>query len=269
MNSSDKLKQEFKDLYENSISGIGLTVSLLNDDNIYIWRASFIGPRDSYYRNGIFYIKILFSKVYPYKAPVIQFLTPIYHPNVNPKNDECDSLGDVSVNVLNFWKPSISVKEMLTKFYSIFYSPNIYCSYSIEMANEYNQNRTLYDKKVAYFTKKYANPMNGLKNLKQISEKGYWDFSCNENDLNPVISTSSGLDYYGNTNDNIFTLFFSVNGGPYIPIQCKSSELTKDVVQRVIDNCGLKIEKEVLCIKNAIRLNLSNPIGGHFPKNND
>ena len=95
------------------------------------------------------------------------------------------------------------------------------------------------------------------------------DFSCNENDLNPVISTSSGLYYYGNTDDKIFTLFFSVNGGPYIPIQCKSSELTKDVVQRVIDNCGLKIEKEVLCIKNAIRLNLSNPIGGHFPKNND
>ena len=137
------------------------------------------------------------------------------------------------------------------------------------MANEYNQNRTLYDKKVAYFTKKYANPMEGLKNLKQFSEKGYWDFSCNENDLNPVISISSGLDYYDNTGDNIFTLFFSVNGGPYIPIQCKSSELTRDFVQRVINNCGLKIEKEVLCIKNAMRLNLSNRIRGHFPKNND
>ena len=64
----------------------------------------------------------MFSKVYPYKAPVIQFLTPIYHPNVNPNNDGCDSLGVVCVNVLNFWKPSIRVREMLTKFYSIFYS---------------------------------------------------------------------------------------------------------------------------------------------------
>ena len=76
--------------------------------------------------------------------------------------------------------------------------------------------------------------MNCLKNLKQFSGKDYCDFSCNENDLNPVISISSGIDNYNYTNDNIITLFFSVNGGPYIPIQCKLSELTRDVVQEIL-----------------------------------
>ena len=37
MNSSERLKQEFDDLNDDPISNLGLVVSLMNDDNIYIY----------------------------------------------------------------------------------------------------------------------------------------------------------------------------------------------------------------------------------------
>ena len=53
---------------------------------------------------------------------------------------------------------SMKIKEILIRIYAIFFWPNPGSSYSKEMADEYNNNRPLYETKAKFFTIKYANP---------------------------------------------------------------------------------------------------------------
>ena len=108
----------------------------------------------------MFFIEILLPKDYPNSHPMVYFIIPIYHINVNSskygKNGE--PLGNVSFSTINIWKPENTIKKLLIDLYAIFYWPNPKSAYSIERAREYQQNNALYKKKVKYFTKKYATP---------------------------------------------------------------------------------------------------------------
>ena len=112
------------------------------------------------YAKGIFYLEINFSEDYPNRKPEIHFITPIYHPNVNiHKSGSCSPpLGSIYYTTVNCWNPSTSIIKALTDLYAIFYWANPDCCFSPKMGNEYKINRPLYEKKVEYFTKKYAIP---------------------------------------------------------------------------------------------------------------
>ena len=155
-----RLYNEFRDLNHNPISSLHITVGLVKDNDIYKWIVCLLGPKDTPYANGIFYLHLIFPKDYPEKCPEIVFLTRIYHLNVNPWKSYmpgAEPVGHVSVSFINWWKPETTPREILTRLYSIFYCPNPESCYGLEREKEFRFNRSLYMLKVCYFTKKYAN----------------------------------------------------------------------------------------------------------------
>ena len=177
-----RIKEEFNDIRHNRIGNIGVTVGLLDENNIFEWKATLKGPNDTSYNGGLFAIKIKFQYNYPETPPEICFQNPIYHVNVNPfrpKKDGDESLGHVSLNILKYWKPEYTIKEVLTHLFVCLTRPNPDCSdnYGLEKANEFRNNKALYDEKVKYFTKKYASPID-YKNYFNIDSD--WDFSVNK-----------------------------------------------------------------------------------------
>ena len=132
--SSEKIMQEFKNLANNPLANMGITVGLPDDDNIFRWTITLLGPKDTSYRGSLFWVEIIFPKLYPEQAPKIIFHTPIYHPNVNIRQSSISQLGQVAYKAINNWKPSYSIREILTKLYSIFYFPNLDLAYSLEIA---------------------------------------------------------------------------------------------------------------------------------------
>ena len=159
----------------NPISNCGVTVGLINENDPTRWRVSLLGPKDTSYRGGLFYLSIQFPPDYPDKAPEVCFLTPIYHVNVNPRvptrpGDE--SLGHVCISTLNWWKPEYKMREVLSNIFGLFYMANPDSPYGMERANELRYQRALHEEKIKYFTKKFAS--------NQKSNKEYydsWDFS--------------------------------------------------------------------------------------------
>ena len=101
MSSTQKLKKEFEEFKDNAIINLGITVGLIEKHNYHKWKATLLGPKDSSYKGGLFYLELLFPEEYPNKVPEIRFLTPIYHINVNSKNKPDCPLGLLNINSVN------------------------------------------------------------------------------------------------------------------------------------------------------------------------
>ena len=176
-NSLDRLRKEYNDLKERGFvvgfcfySGFNL-LPLENPNNFYEWRISMKGPDDSPYSGGLFYIKILFPQNYPERQPECFFETPFYHINVNPNKQLKEHLGRIDTTLLNWWRPKNRMRELIYDLFSFFFFANPDSPYGLERANLYRNNRYLFDKRVKYFTKKYANPSLPYKKYES------WDFS--------------------------------------------------------------------------------------------
>ena len=174
-----RIMKEFIDLKENPISNCGITVDLM-DDNYREWKVSLLGPKDTSYRGGLFFLSIKFPESYPNSAPEVCFLTPIYHVNVNPKapkttGDGVESLGHVCISTLNWWKPEYTIREVLTNIFALFYMQNPDSPYGLDRAEEFRENRPIFEEKIKKFTKKYADPLNN--NPKKYDRTKDWDFS--------------------------------------------------------------------------------------------
>ena len=278
------LNEEFKDLGESPIYNIGVTVGLINEDNIFEWRFTLLGPKETSYELGMFFGKIIFSEDYPEMRPIISFITPIYHPNVKHLKDNNNNfplLGNVSVSFLNGWKRGTKIRKILAKLYTIFYMANPECCYNKNIGKEYKENRGLYELKVKYFTKKYAYPMQKLNKYNKD-----WDFiidekdpkfiklkeqlnkdkndgtnnsnkSIDNNQVNKQIKKTNSPDE--NENNGIkLTFYFSDDK---IEIQCKSNDIIRDVFSRVKSRFSWKnISNEIMfiyCCKRITNMDIS------------
>ena len=166
MSGLDRISKEFRDINRNPIANCGVTVGLFDDNDVTKWRVSLLGPKDTSYKGGLFYLSIDFPNDYPEKPPEVCFITPIYHVNVNPKAPTfqgAESLGHVCISTLNWWKKEYTMREVLTNIFALFYLGNPDSPYGLDRADEFRNNRVLYEEKIKKYTKQFASPMKGFK----------------------------------------------------------------------------------------------------------
>ena len=60
-----------------------ITAGPIDENNVYKWSATIIGPKDSVYEGGVFILHIDFPQNYPFKPPQVTFKTKIFHPNIS------------------------------------------------------------------------------------------------------------------------------------------------------------------------------------------
>ena len=173
-----RLKEELKDLSRNPLTNFGITVGLLDEENLFEWKCTILGPSDTCYKGGLFYLKIKFPDNYPNSKPEIYFTTPIYHLNVKFFANGPQPLGHICLSTLNEWQNTYSLRKVLPEIFYLFSHNNPLSPYdytSQARRNEYENNRALFEEKAKYFTKKYANPLGKKKEFTTD-----WDFSYNK-----------------------------------------------------------------------------------------
>ena len=87
MTSKKRILKEMQELSNDANANI--SAGPVDDDNIFAWSATMIGPKDSPYEDGIFLLKINFPNNYPFKPPQITFDTKIFHPNISSSGSIC------------------------------------------------------------------------------------------------------------------------------------------------------------------------------------
>lgn len=121
-----------------------------NNDDLYEWQASIMGPENSPYQGGLFWLKINFPKDYPFKPPKVIFLTKLYHPNISGS-------GSICIDILKEqWSPALTISKVLLCICSLLDDPNPDDPLVPEIANLFKEDREAYNKKAKDFTLLYA-----------------------------------------------------------------------------------------------------------------
>jgi len=89
-------------------------------ENLFTWIGTISGPKDSVYETLKFKLSFQFPNSYPYTAPVVKFITPCFHPNV-------DTNGNICLDILkDKWSALYDVRTVLLSIQALLGQLNFY-----------------------------------------------------------------------------------------------------------------------------------------------
>lgn len=122
----------------------------VDENDMFSWQAIMLGPENSVYEGGIFFIDITLPQVYPFKPPKMKFINKIYHPDINEN-------GIINLDILrDKWSPALTILKILLSLFSILEHPNPYDPLVAEIARIYINDIQLFEKIAKEWTLKYA-----------------------------------------------------------------------------------------------------------------
>jgi ubiquitin-conjugating enzyme E2 D/E len=144
------LKRIHKELLEMELDPPAQCSAGPMSDDLFLWQATIMGPEDSPYHGGVFFLSIQFPCNYPFRPPKVAFKTKIYHPNVNRK-------GTICLDILRSeWSPALTISKVLLSICSLLCDPNPDDPLVPEIAAIYRMDKRRYESTARKWTEKYA-----------------------------------------------------------------------------------------------------------------
>ncbi|MCO5605402.1 hypothetical protein L7F22_059586 [Adiantum nelumboides] len=143
-----RILKELKDLRKDPSNSIWNAGPIGLD--LFEWKATIMGPKDSPYAGGAFLVKVCFPQKYPFKPQTIVFCTKVYHPNI-------DSDGIIGLDTLNeHWSLALMISRVLLSICCLLTDPNLDDPLVPEIAHLYKTDRRKYDTLARAWTRRYA-----------------------------------------------------------------------------------------------------------------
>ncbi|KAL8614311.1 hypothetical protein ACOMHN_007649 [Nucella lapillus] len=146
-----RVKKEIQMLTESPPYGISCYPV---GDDVSRFEAKILGNEDTPYAGGVFKLHINLPERYPFEPPVVQFTTPIYHPNIDTEGRIC--LDTLKMPPKGAWKPIMNLVTVLTSLQLLMAQPNPDDALMADIAEEFKHYPELFRQKAVDFTQQYA-----------------------------------------------------------------------------------------------------------------
>ena len=151
MQRASRMKKELERLQNDPPHGVSCWPK---EGRLDCLEAKLLGSKDTPYEGGIFKLEIKIPERYPFEPPQVQFLTKIYHPNI-------DTAGRICLDVLKSppqgsWKPAQNIYTVLTSIQLLVSEPNPDDGLMADISHEYKHNRPRFVEKAKEWVQMYA-----------------------------------------------------------------------------------------------------------------
>ncbi|XP_078436029.1 ubiquitin-conjugating enzyme E2 20-like [Wolffia australiana] len=112
------LKRLQSELMALMMSGDPLISAFPEGDNIFCWKGTISGSKETVYEGTEYKLSLSFPNEYPFKPPKVKFDSPCFHPNV-------DIYGNICLDILqDKWSSAYDVRTVLLSIQSLLGEPN-------------------------------------------------------------------------------------------------------------------------------------------------
>lgn len=110
-----RLQKELMELMMNTDRSVS---AFPEGESLFKWIGTISGPIGTVYEDLTFKLSLEFPHSYPFCAPVVKFITSIFHPNV-------DQFGNICLHILKEkWSALYDVRSILLSIQSLLGEPN-------------------------------------------------------------------------------------------------------------------------------------------------
>ncbi|VDK65626.1 unnamed protein product [Onchocerca ochengi] len=142
-----RLTKEMKELKRNPVKHCRAAPRA---DNIFEWTAVINGPKNTVYEGGTFFVQMFVPPTYPFNSPKVQFLTRIYHCNINRH-------GVINIDILrDRWSSSMTIARILQEIIALLYDCKPENALLENVAEQYVNNRKEFDATARVWTLRFA-----------------------------------------------------------------------------------------------------------------
>ena len=153
----ERLELEYKYIKKkkslNKIGGsVGIIMDKKNIRDYYHWKACFIGPKETPYAKGLYFLEFKLHEDYPNKRPLARFKTKVWHPNVDK---------DTGIICLDYikdkWTPDNTLRDAILRIFYLLTQPNFSSRLNTDASNdeEFKKKAEEYRAKYAYQSQEY------------------------------------------------------------------------------------------------------------------
>ncbi|KAJ6429127.1 hypothetical protein OIU84_020708 [Salix udensis] len=160
------LQKQLRNLCKNPVDGF--SAGLIDENNVFEWSVTIIGPPDTLYEGGFFNAIMSFPQNYPVSPPTVRFTSEVWHPNVYANGKVCISIlhppGDdpngyelaterwtpvhtvmgvlnfgtpsLPFLILHFWEKPAKVESIVLSIISMLSSPNDESPANVDAASD-------------------------------------------------------------------------------------------------------------------------------------
>ncbi|KAK9469693.1 P-loop containing nucleoside triphosphate hydrolase protein [Lipomyces arxii] len=149
MSRARRVAKEMHDVQKDPQAGIKL--EFVSEEDLSHLKGYFLGPPGTPYEGGHYQVDIKIPQDYPFKPPLMNFDTKVYHPNISSQT------GAICLDILkDSWSPVLTLRSSLISLQSLLASPEPNDPQDAEVANHYRTDRAGFDSTAKYWAKVYA-----------------------------------------------------------------------------------------------------------------